>query len=291
MPVQFSHGLSPLTASRQGGCLTSDNVILGERDVRAVVRLLGEVAITNGGPAAKRRRLMEGLSGLIGADGWVWTLNQVDLEHEIPISVNLLHGGLADRQVAAWAESSQEHVVPLPENAPLTELVLAGRHFTRSRDQLVPDDAWYHNPTVRAYRLDVGLDHFLYSIYPLEPRLISAIGFYRHRGRPPFTPRQRRIAHIVTSEVKWLHYAGLPEDKGRSVPELSPRLRAVLVLMLEGHDRKRIASLLGISPHTAADHMKAIYRHFDVPSQLALIRRFTVGDRGDQPHPAARTPR
>lgn len=266
--------------------MPDDGLILGEADVRAMVRLLGEVAVVEGDAAAKRRRLMEDLCELAEGDGWVWTINQVDVEHEIPISVGLLHGGLSEQQVAAWAESSQENVVPLPENAPLTELVLAGKHFTRTREQIVPDDAWYQNPTVRAYRLDVGLDHFLYSIYPLEPRLISAIGLYRRRGRPPFTPRQRRIVHIVTSEVKWLHYAGLPHDKGQSVPQLSPRLRAVLVLMLEGHDRKRIASLLGISPHTAADHMKAIYRHFGVSSQLALIRRFSVGDRMDAPHAA-----
>ena len=108
--------------------MDSEGVILGERDVRAMVRLLGEVAVIEGGSAAKRRRLMEGLNEFAEADGWVWTLNQVDVERKIPISVSLLHGGLSDRQVAAWAESSQENVVPLPENAPGTKVAPAEKH-------------------------------------------------------------------------------------------------------------------------------------------------------------------
>lgn len=256
-------------------------VALGEADVRAVVRLLGEVAILEGGATAKRQRLMAGLAELVGADGWLWTISRVDVERDTPMSVGLLHGGLTDRQVAAWAESSQEQITPLPEHRPLTELVVRGEHFTRTRAQIVPDSVWYVHPTVRAYRFDVGLDDFLYSIYPLEPGVISAIGLYRQSGREAFTARQRRLVHIVTSEVKWLHWAGLPEDRGRSVPKLSPRLRAVLVLMLEGHPRKTVASLLGISLHTVSGYVKALYKHFGVSSQAELMRRFTVGDGRD----------
>jgi DNA-binding CsgD family transcriptional regulator len=261
--------------------VVDEEVALDETDVRAVVRLLGEVAILEGGMTAKRQRLMNGLAELVGADGWLWTMSRVDVEQETPMSVGLIHGGLNDRQIAAWAESSQEQIVPLPEHRPLTELVVRGEHFTRTRRQLVTDSEWYAHPTVRAYRFDVGLDDFLYSIYPLEPGVISAIGLYRERGREAFSARQRRLVHIVTSEVKWLHWGGLPEDRGRSVPALSPRLRAVLVLMLEGHARKRVASLLGISVHTVGGHVKALYKHFGVSSQAELMRRFRVGDGGD----------
>ena len=40
----------------------------------------------------------------------------------------------------------------------------------------------------------------------------------------------------------------MPE--GDTVHNLAARLRPVLVLLAEGHGRKRIAELLGISPHT-----------------------------------------
>ena len=263
--------------------LTEEEAILGEQEVRAIVRLLGNIAIGEGDATVKRRRLMEGLSAIVEADGWVWSMTCVDVARNTPICVNLLHGGLTDEQVAGWVESSQEQEVPLPENRPMTELVVKGEHFTRTRDQVVADEAWYSHPAVRAYRLGLGIDHFLYSIYPLEADVISAIGLYRHVGRPAFSAVQRRLTHIVLSEVKWLHSAGLPGVPGRSVPNLSPRLRTVLVLMLDGHDRKRIAGLLGISPYTAAEYMRGVYRHFGVSSQLELIRRFTVGDERDRP--------
>jgi DNA-binding NarL/FixJ family response regulator len=149
---------------------------------------------------------------------------------------------------------------------------------------MVPDDRrWYDNPTVRRYRLDVGIDDFLYSLYPLgEPYFVSAIGLYRRTGRRRFSPRERRIVHIVLSEIPWLHRAGLPEDDGRAVPELPPRLRTVFVMLFEGHDRKRIARLLGISQHTAKDYISAVYRHFGVSSQVELIRRFALGDGRDE---------
>lgn len=52
-------------------------------------------------------------------------------------------------------------------------------------------------------------------------------------------------------------------------------------MLLEGHTQKEIARLLHISPHTAHDHAKAVYRHFGVSPQVALIRRFKSGDGRD----------
>ena len=157
-------------------------------------------------------------------------------------------------------------------------------HATRTRQQLVPDRVWYAHPTVRKYRLDVGIDDFLYSLYPLgEPGCISAIGLYRHVGRPRFSARDRRLAHILLSEVPWLHADGLFDDAGKSVPELSPRRRSVLVMLLNGMSRKEIAYALDISQHTAKDHIEAIYAHFQVDSQIDLVRRFYCGNGGDTP--------
>ncbi len=52
-------------------------------------------------------------------------------------------------------------------------------------------------------------------------------------------------------------------------------------MLLDAHDKDQIAQLLHISPHTVKDHMKAIYKVFNVSSQLELIRRFQFGDEGD----------
>jgi DNA-binding CsgD family transcriptional regulator len=254
---------------------------LPESDVRELVRLLADVAIVEGGIAAKKHALMSGLSKLVDANGWLWSLTKVEMETKTPISVGLLHDGLTPEQLTGWLEASQS-TTPPPEDAPLCVLYSEGKHYTRRRQQVVTDAEWYNHPAVKRHRLQVGLDHFLYSVYPLEDReYCSAIGMFRHHGRDAFSERDTRLAHIVLSEVEWLHYAELPSDRGRKVPELNPRQRVVLMMLLDTHNKDEIASLLHISPHTVKDHMKAIYKTFNVSSQLELIRRFQFGDEGD----------
>jgi DNA-binding CsgD family transcriptional regulator len=259
---------------------------LVESDVRSIVRLLGDVAGSREQPVLRKRQLISGLSRLVGADGWLWSVTR-GRDHR-PICCALVHGGLDTRQLTAWAESTQTVDPPLPEHEACEEIARNQYHATRTREQMVGDEQWYANPTVRRYRLEVGIDDFLYSLYPLgEPYFVSAIGLYRRTGRERFSPRERRIAHIVLSEVPWLHTAGLPEDQGKSVPDLPPRLRTVFVMLFEGHDRKRIAVLLGLSEHTVKEYISDVYRHFGVSSQVELIRRFALGDGRDVP-PEAR---
>jgi DNA-binding CsgD family transcriptional regulator len=253
---------------------------LAEADVRAMVRLIGEAAGSTADVLIRKRDLMTGLAKLVGADGWLWSVTRV--RNKSPVCCGLLHGGLTQLQLTAWAESSQIIEPALPEHPACCKISMGQHHKTRTRDQLVSDAKWYSNPTVRKYRLEVGIDDFLYSLYPLgEPGFVSAIGLYRHVGRPRFVARDRRLVHIVLSELSWLHSAGLPGDYSKIVPDLTPRRRTVLVMLLNGMSRKEIGSALQISPHTAKDHIEGIYAHFGVSSQIELVRRFYCGDGGD----------
>jgi DNA-binding NarL/FixJ family response regulator len=54
----------------------------------------------------------------------------------------------------------------------------------------------------------------------------------------------------------------------------------VLTLLLNSFDRPMIAQELGLSEYTVADYTKQIYRHFDVRSQLELIRLFFHNELG-----------
>jgi len=253
---------------------------LSEPDVRAIVRLIGKAAGSTADVLSRKQELMTGLAALVGADGWLWSVTRV--QDGTPVCCGLLHGGLTSQQLTAWAESSQVTEPALLEHPACLEISTKQLHATRSREQMVPDEKWYSNPTVRKYRLEVGIDDFLYSLYPLgEPGFVSAIGFYRHIDRPRFSARDRRLVHIVLSEVPWLHIAGLPGDFGKSVPELTPRRRTVLVMLLNGMSRKEIGRALAISEHTAKDHIEAVYQHLGVSSHIDLVRRFYRGNGGD----------
>ena len=50
---------------------------------------------------------------------------------------------------------------------------------------------------------------------------------------------------------------------------------------VRGTPRKEIAADLGLSLHTVNDHLKQIYRHFGVRSQVELVARFCHENRND----------
>lgn len=65
----------------------------------------------------------------------------------------------------------------------------------------------------------------------------------------------------------------------RSVHRLTRREREILEMMSRGLDARGIARELNLSPHTARDCIKAIYRKLDVHSQLeAILTAFRSGE-------------
>ena len=60
---------------------------------------------------------------------------------------------------------------------------------------------------------------------------------------------------------------------------LSPREREILRLLLEGSVTADVASALSISPHTARNHTKAIFRKLGVHSQIELLRQYRLQPR------------
>ena len=95
------------------------------------------------------------------------------------------------------------------------------------------------------------------------------------------------MAHLLFGQVDWLHRAGSDVPGADGVTSLSVRQRQVLFMLLEGDGRKQIAAKLHISPYTAADHIQAIYRHFEVGSQSELLAQFFAG-MGPKTQPAVK---
>ncbi len=250
---------------------------IGAKDVCSIARLLGDIAQLSDPLDQKRRPLIAGLAELIEADAWLWTLGRVDPKRKIPMQLEMLFDGLTDPQLAALLDSPSDTTISSPCDQPLAALVAQGEHFVRTRQQLVDDDVWYNNANTKTYFLRHGIDQCMYAITPLEGEGFSGIGFFRRTGRPAFTEQQRQIVEVVTSEVRWLYESSLTERMGSAVAKLTPRLRSVLPLLLDGYLCKEIAKLFHLSPHTVKGYIRDIYRHFDVKSQLSLIRYFQGG--------------
>ena len=252
-----------------------------ETDVRAMVRLLCRAAEAPGGRMARKRLLMQAMAELIGADRWSWIVARADSRHHNPGVVEFLHEGFTDEEYGRYVATTQDRRHPPVEYAALNDLRRFSRHFTRSWEQLVPAELWYGQANRR--RLEaVGFEHIMYSVYLLDDEgLFSGLAWMRSAGAPNFSPRERRIAHIITGEVPWLHDDAALAQRGDAVAPLSPRLRTVLTLLIDGRTVRQIAEALGLSPQTVADYTKAIHKRFGVRSRAQLLRYFMCGDGAD----------
>ncbi len=254
---------------------------LNEADVRAVVRLLGDVATSREDLAVRKRRLMDGLCDLTQADSWAWSLGCGLEAGKQPTYLAMVHGGFDEERFAKLICAAGHPDMARQSAFLIGEMQERKSHITRRHRQFL-DQKEYRASGIYPLMCEADLGPFLVSFRPIAPDSVSTIVLYRRLGQPDFTERETRIAHIVLTEVPGLHGHGWPEDRGAIVPHLTPRARVVLNLLLEGCGRKEIARHLGIKESTVAGYQKAIYRHFQVKSHAALMRRFQMGDGGDR---------
>lgn len=253
--------------------------LLSEEDIRAIVRLLGEVIAMRGDINACRRRLMEGLCPIVGADSWLWCMADIEPGKRLGHS-GILHGGFDDERFSWFLQAINHPALGNANRRIASELIERGSHITRNLSQIEdPEYPLFQSDAGPFWeRADIGT--LMLSLRPMETGGATGIGLYRRRGRPDFDEREIRIAHILLTEVPWLHYEEFPEKS--IISRLYPRHRTVLNLLCDGWDRKKVAAHLGISLQTVNGYVKEIFRHFDVHSQSELIAKLGKGDGGDR---------
>ncbi len=256
---------------------TTSSPLLAESDVRAMIRLLGETAAIEGGHQAKKHFLMDGLCDLIGGNCWIWTLGcGMDKSEGKQIYVGVLHGGFDEGRLTRLLEAIDHPDMPRATGAFWADVFASEKHTTRPRHEIDPEQVVERGPARAAWeRADIG--SLIISAMPLGAGSLSGITVYRRVRDPQFTPREVQIAHIILQEVPWLHLAGWPEDRGATVPQLHPRQRIVMNLLLDGLARKQIADHMGISENTVSGYAKDVYLLFGVHSQPELMRKFLTG--------------
>lgn len=133
-----------------------------------------------------------------------------------------------------------------------------------------------------------------YMAKPLDPeRFLVRVSEGVARGRAlrrlrTTEERLREQLELVASLRESLSVAGtgLPapaRDEGELPPAvaalLSPREREFVAVFRNTPRLVEVAELLNISPHTAKNHLKAIYRKLEVSSQAELLARLSASSR------------
>lgn len=132
-----------------------------------------------------------------------------------------------------------------------------------------------------------------YMSKPLDPeRFLSRVAEGVARGRAlrrlrTTEERLREQLDLVASLRESLTVAGtglpMARDEG-ALPSavaalLSPREREFVAIFRNTPRLVEVAELLNISPHTAKNHLKAIYRKLEVSSQAELLARLSATSR------------
>lgn len=260
--------------------MRSERADLSEFDVRFLIRMIAEVVGLEGSVEAKKRSLLESMIKLVGADVGMWTTSYLCPEKS-PVATSVIHNLPAELTGVA-AAASQDAVRPEPYWLAMKSFLASRRHFTCTRAELISDEDWSKNPWAQCYSDSLGVEHSVFSVFPVRDDLWSCIGLHRSPGAANFDHRQRLMIHALCAEVPWLHHLSVPERNCSRITRFTPRLRSVLFLLLEGQSEKEIASGLDLSIHTIHQYVKQIYRNLEVSSRGEFHRYFSRGSAAQQ---------
>lgn len=255
--------------------------LLSAADVRDMVRLLGDVIAARQDFSGVKRLLAEGICALVDADAWTWSLGCLAEPGEQPVYLGVAHGGFEPERYASLLLAAGHPDMAWTSQKLLGEMRERNAHVTRRRQEIV-DETTFRACGVDGHLCDADIGPFIFSLRPIDERAVSTISIFRRRNAPPFSERDARVTHMLLSELPWLHAQGWQADRGVSVPRLSPRLRVVLNLLLDGRSRKEMAANLSLSEYTIAQYQRAVYRHFGVRSHATLLRRFQMEGGGER---------
>ena len=253
------------------------NERLNLSDVRALLRLCNLLHETDPEPALRKRRLLQGLCALTGADdasaqvaaftraGPAATPAVISVVHSGGES-GPRHGGGSGRQ------ADRAGVGPPP-------WALFRRHMASGAVDDPGGVGWCAPESVSAaarplHRAGRPTGHSVYSFLRLsDAGVLGCLTLRRAPGRPRFSNRDRAIACVLHAAAAWVYRADvmLASPDARA---LSPRQRETLRHLLAGHSEKQIAADMGLSPNTIHTYAKALHRHFGVSTRGELLARW-----------------
>ncbi len=131
-------------------------------------------------------------------------------------------------------------------------------------------------PTPRVFRKAYAGDAYLCSHRALRARAdaIDVIEVRREPGDRAFDRREARIINWLHREVEPLVGRQLASARQPSMTELSPRLREVLLRLLDGDSEKQMSAGLKLSSPTVHEYVQTLYRRFGVGTRAELMSRW-----------------
>jgi DNA-binding CsgD family transcriptional regulator len=262
---------------------------LSAADVRALLRLVGEVRSLGDQPQAWRSHLANELGRLCNARAVVTSELQPRTPKRRAEQAAVQAGSceaaarpvvVADAGIEQAArESFYSQVIWYDHSTDDTLnalLPLYGHSFVRSRAELSRDADWYGSALANEAFRSQNCDDFILSMCAVpQAGAISSLELFRPWRDTAFGERERLLVQLLHEELAADFHA-----VERAAPRLSPRLKEVFALLSRGLSEKQVAAELDVSQHTVHDYVKALYRAYQVGTRGELLAEASRAPRG-----------
>lgn len=244
-------------------------------DLEAVSKILanaGQPALTTKDIVQRRYDVLAAVNELIHADRSVWLVggrSRPDAELTVREAVPIEFQQTIFGQQPYQSEASSPTVGAALVRA-ISERTGMERFKTFECAELRSDPVWKE---VLPFWESQGLQPGLWLVYRAYTDCFSIVGFQRKLHRPKFEDRDFALGYMVFRDIVSLHRSVFCRCEVLS-NRLPARKREVLELLLAGDSIKAIAAKLNLSRYTIGDHVKEIYKHFEVESRSELLAKF-----------------
>jgi DNA-binding CsgD family transcriptional regulator len=243
------------------------------RELRETYLAVGECCEVGADPFARTLRMFEGLRRIIHSQVGIFVQGDPIVAHGVPGRVDAyLDFGWQDEDCRRLYQHYRATGKVYSDPGTRALARLWGHPATRRRREHLTDRQWYGSQQFDDYYRPGRLDDNITSRYDLRPGEACVITLFRERGDRPYSVRERRLVFLMHREIGRLIGTKLASFRTSSGC-LPRRLAQVLAMLLQGRTERQIAAGLGLSPHTVHDHIKRLYRRFDVSSRAELAAR------------------
>ncbi len=225
-------------------------------------------------------RLMQSLAEWIEADqcGWLGTARMLDgMEAEAdPMHGWRKKGFLLLKPPSKEIMQLAAGIASKPTDWGMASCALARRagkfRAQRLRDGFIDYAAFKKTPHYKTYYTDFGIEDRIWVGFPVSEQTESFFIIDRRERKKRFTRKELDIASYTLRGLMWFHRR-LLQELGPLLFQspLTPTEQQVLRLLLTERSVKEIAAEIGLSFHTATDHIKQIYRKYRVDSRAGLM--------------------
>ncbi len=220
----------------------------------------------------RRMAVLENLIKLTGAicGNWSWGYGFKEASSPMPIAIICV--GMSEEQINGFTNMALAPAMDHEFRDPILQRMTGENQMSTLRQDLHDDSEW-PNTFNRKQLSKIGLDEWVHCVRYSNDETWSILILYRQQGQSHFQLEDRLLVETAMHGIPWL-FASESETLPRTaIPGLTARQRATLLMLLDGKSRKQIAKGFGISEDTVGDHIKHIYRHFNVGSlgELAAI--------------------